>query len=352
MSTISDIEKEIIDQSDSICHDYSAVFTLTQTQKIIEIDRLLLNPLLTNLDELKCKIAVLTDVKVDDHIDGELKKLENEIVDLVQYDEHNSCLLNKMSRDIVHLTVELQQLDERVAKALLCQAEELDKVAKEEECLLKQVKDLSCREMKDQRMDAVLDMINNFVTRSEIDVFENEVKSLACREFKDSRVEEILRKLSCLEAKDYLDPRIDQIIHMLSCFESKEDIEKIIHRLTCLESRKFEDERVAALINKLSIIEKKIDHCEAINVDQCKEIHCLSTENLRQSNEIKCLSEKLNRNSMILDSKIETVQNSELCDQKIDANQSAQIEVLQSQMARLNIEMDKLQRALLTKPIC
>lgn len=306
MSNFCEIDKEIIEQSKCLCECDNRVFTSCQTEKIIQIDNALLKPVIKCLRELKCKVSELCVPKCDD----DLKKIQCQIAELVQYDESNTCVVNKIICD-------LRKLDERVGFALCSQAKELEKVVEEVDCLQKQIKMLQC---KDEKLECLIKKCDSCASC-------DEVAKLLCR----------LEKLECC-LKD------------LKCDDHKYD--ECCRRLSCVEGKKCEDNRCSDLAAQICKLEKKLCQVEAVNCEQAKSIQCLSSENVRQCEEIKCLSEKLNRNSAILDSKINDLEKEELCEKKLDACQSAQISVLQGQVCKLNEELERIQKCLLVKPHC
>lgn len=219
------------------------------------------------------------------------------------------------AKDIHCIKHEVSSMSEKTAKALLSQATELQKVETEVDILRKRVKVLECREMKDDRIDSLLSLIASVSTRSELEKLECEVKKLEKRMIEES----------CIDA--------------------------LTKRLICLENKKHEDSRVEHLLCELSKLEKKLAEEEVTNAKQAKAIELLQIQNIRQSEDIKALGAKLDRNSVVLDTKIDKIEREEYADKKVDASQTAQILSLQNQVAKLMCEIDRLEKTFLVRPV-
>lgn len=361
MSSLNEVERDIISEAESICRAEHAVFTLSQTKEIVDINKSMLKPIIKHLKELECKINSIKHYEPDNKLELELKKLECVVNGLVEYDEQNNVNLCKLSAQIKKVESDLCDLDKKVQVYLCEQAKELDRVVKQLKELECKVKELLCKDNKDSLLDDIKCLISNLVTKEEfkrlkchVENLEEEVRKLACREYKDERIEDILKRLACLEKYDFysLEKKVERIELMLSCFVTKEAFDKLVKRVECLEKKDWYDSRVDKLVRQVADLEKRVSCVEAINCEQSKEIKYLKVDNEKLHKEIYCLTEKVNRNSCILDSKIQDLEKAERCEEKLDAIQGAKIEVLQSQVSHLIKEMDKLQHALLLKPVC
>ena len=411
-----------------------AVFTLDQTEEIVRISTTFDKILIKEIEIIECKLehikcyndskieclkaefcALKKDAFDDAAINAKLECLNNEIEQLIKYDEHNTCMVVEIKKSLEYtqneikcLEVKLDKFEERVAVNLLSQAEELDRMTKvncvqseklnelqEELCELKkmvmkdEVKDLvyeiKCLEKRliviehcevhkeimealiclekrvlciekrvihDERVDAILGMLSSFVTKEIIEDLLCKIRHLEAKEYVDNRVDEILRRLCLLEVKEIHDERIDKLLCVLKTMETKENAEKLVKRLALLEAKEIHDTRVDLLLCELSKINHRLDQSSAINAAQSEQLRILSVQNTNQAQQIVCLSEKLNRNSLILDSKIDVVEKRELEDEKVDYNQNASLKFMQTEIARLAHDVDHLQKVALVKPVC
>lgn len=226
-----------------------------------------------------------------------------EIMKLIEYDEHNTEIVSQMKRDIEHLDKELtctehqlHELSEKTGLALVSQAHELEQL----ECT---VKALAVKDYKDDRIDKILDILSTYSTHKDIE------------------------KLECAMSK---------IISSLSVFAKQECLEKLIKRLTILEAKEIHDLRVDALLCKIEKMEK-------VNTAQSVKINELSEE-------VACLNRKLDRNTLALDNKIDTLERRETVDAKVDSDQNATLRFLQGEIVKLNSQIDRMEKAFLMKP--
>lgn len=381
-----------------------AVFTVSQTEKIVQIAG--------KLDE--CVIKAIESVKPCDYsnqlaclendiqkLEKEVKRMECEIDGLVSYDEKNTedieciesniaklaCEIEKLkkgdniddakmaalSAEINKLQCEIKTMSEKIGHALLSQAKELDRVANQLECVEDEIKadeakvsklacdvckvdkevdhlqcevkelasEVAClakKDHKDDRIDAILAMLSSMCTRAELCALEKADKAMQCE----------IEKIQC---------ELKKLVQSISCMGPDSRIETILKRLACLEVKKYEDARVEALMCEIAKLEKQMACQEAVNVRQQKSIDALYTQNVHQAEDIKCLFEKvkdlsckLDRNSVTLQNEIDCLEKEEYADKKLDASQSAQIVTMQSQMVKMQGEIDRLEKALLVRP--
>lgn len=365
---------------------------------------------------LRAELCSLKADAVDEAaINAKIECLNNEVEQLFKYDEHNTCIVTEIKKSLEHTQCELNLLEakvdkfeERVAVNLLSQAEELDRVAKvncaqsaklkdlqEELCELKklaardQVKDVieqikclerrlcaientevhkelaeaiaclerrvSCLEkrvFRDERVDAILGMLSSFVTKEAIEELLCKIRHLEAKEYVDERVDQILKRLCLLEVKEIHDERVDKLICLIRALETKEDAEKLAKRLALLEAKEVHDQRVDLLLCELSKINHKLEQITVVNVNQAEQIRVLTCQNANQAHEINCLNEKITRNSLVLDNKIDVVERRELEDEKVDYNQNASLKFLQTEVMRLAQDVERLQKVNLAKPAC
>lgn len=356
------------------CYDASeAVFTISQREEIVKIDMAFNDLLMDEINTIKCQLknlqptdlttienkisCILSDIKTQDLLEEKVRRLSKEVEALIKYDENNSIVItklteefNRFNKDVKYLDIKIKELSDKTAAALVCQGTELNELSRrvsklqvqmdELECMirkdtrasefLKIVKELATKEeiilkrlavleainYKDNRVDHILDVISTLATQKEIEKLDAKVCVLARREFVDSRVDSLMRKLAVLEDRDIKDKRVEQILRILNTFSTKEDIEEI----------------------------KKINAAQTVMI---KDLH---VENTKQQEHIQCLTAKLNRDILMLDGKINAVAANETLDKKVDYEQSSDIKFLQSQIVKLNEEMDRLQKVVLMKP--
>lgn len=392
-----------------------AVFTLDQTEQIVKICVTIDHILVEEIEKLECrlehlkgsnkyeelekeikllKLELLKDDKFDDReINAKLHCLTNEIEQLIKYDEHNSCIVAEIKKNLEHthcevecIEAKLEKFEERVAVNLLSQAEELDRmtvinssqsvklkelqnelcelkklatkdhveeVVDELMCLKKRLevlehcelrkemmelvacleKRLSCLEkrvLRDERVDAILGMLSSFVTKEVI--------------------EELMCKIKHLELKECVDHRVDELLRRLCLLQTKEEAEKLVKRIATLEAKEIHDARVDLLLCELSKINHRLDQSTAVNVAQAEQLRVLFVQNANQAQQINCLNEKLNRNTLVLDNKIDVVERRELEEEKVDFNQNASLKFLQAEITKMARDIERLQKAALVRP--
>lgn len=344
-----------------------AVFTYSQTEKIVQIasalDQCIIDAIENNVgpdysdrfERLEREVRRLSeDLK---KVNGELNCLESVVDKLDKRVDFLDSKVEKLDKRLDTIECELNKLSDRVAHALISQAEEIKRLSREldqlqcevskltekvcrlkegdkyddsklqaEICALaKRVKALECMDYKDERIDQILCMLADMVTRCEFEKLECDLrkleKTVRCLSFKDERIEDILRRLACLEAKDWRDKRVDE------------------------------------LVCKVRELEKRVAAQEAVNFKQQKSIDTLYCLNVKQEQEIKCLNEKLcalsekvSRNDNILDSKINCVAKEEADDKRVDACQSAQIRTLNELVKDMQCQINVLTRNVINKP--
>lgn len=398
----------------------NAVFTVSQNKEIIRLDVVFNHFLLKKIDDLSHKLSLINNADELKELEKKIECLrseilfkhsvENDIEKLIAYDENNTEIIAQVKREVEHNESELHKMEERIALTLVSQANEIEKLVKENkinsiqsakishlenileemrkelcvlekrelkdervdavihlleklatkdeikeiicdvamlkhremkdervEQILRRIASLEAREMKDDRIDTVLSLMTALATKKELSEIEYKLQLLEKRAIIDHRVDEVLKRLACLEAKEMKDYRVDKIIEALKLFETKEDIEKIIKRVAALESKEFHDKRVDLLLSEISKLEVKLN--ESIKT------------NLKQSEEIRCLSEKLNRNTLALDGKIDEVERHELVNEKLDYDQNASLKFMQSEISRLAQDIERLQKVALIKPV-
>ena len=104
--------------------------------------------------------------------------------------------------------------------------------------------------------------------------------------------------------------------------------------------------------NQVYSLSSRLDEISKINAIQSKKIDELILQNNYQSNEIRQLTEKLNRNSMLLDTKINELERRETKENRVEYDQNATLKFLQSEVMRLTQEFNRLEREKLLKPVC
>lgn len=268
----------------------NAVFTVSQIKEIVRLS--------LSLDRVL--------IEAIEHI-----CLPDEIGKLIEYDEHNTIIVSTMKRDIENLEKEvsciehkLNELSQNTAAALLSQANELNEL-------------------------------------------EQVVKNLVRKEV----IEDIVRRLSIQEHRDMKDCRVEKII---------ENLEEFLRRIVALERKEIHDTRVDSLIKRIAVLEakeihdarvdallRKIKSMEEVNENQSKHICELTAENNKQKEQIECLNEKLNRNIIALDNKIDQLERKETLDVKVDLEQNAALKFLQAEHASLKADFERLERTLL-----
>lgn len=300
---MSELERILVDLSHNLTKDVSpqkAVFTVSQTEEIIRLDIALNKLALSEIEKLKC-------IKRDESLAHKLCEIESEVNKLIEYDEHNSEIVSSLKREMKHVDQELTSLDkkihelsEKTAEAMISQDRELQEV----ECT---------------------------------------VKKLALREYKDERIEDIIRRLALAESREMKDCRVDRILDLLKLFETKESIQQLVKRIALCEAKEYRDERIETILHEICELKK-------VNKEQNQHIVDLTNQNTHQSQEIKSLSDKLNRNSLALDTKIDNVERLETLETKVNLDQNASIKLLQSEIFRLKQEMDNIQKVILVRP--
>lgn len=362
MSSCNDCKKKHQSQCEVLVNscDKDAVFTRSQTEKIVQIASKLDECLLEKIEsmpifdgseqfkKIECQINGLeyqiekVDKKVD-HFDSRIDKVEKDV-------EHLDRRVDKVEKEVDYVQCEVKVISEKTAKALLCQANELDRVANQLDSV---EKDVRCLEKSDKVMQSQINRLD-----CEIAKLRKEISEL---DFKDDRIDSILCMISSMVCRGDLDKimcEIEKLRKEIKCLNFKDDrIEDILRRLACLEAKKLQDPRVDALLCEIANLEKRMAVQEAVNCKQQKSIDVLYAQNVRQSEDIKALSErmkalecKLNRNSCILDGKIDSLENQEMVDKKVDAKQDAMICSLQEQIAFLKREIDRIEKSYLVKP--
>lgn len=316
--SLSCLEKELNEiQKDQIqqCVE-NAVFTVGQTKEIVRLDVIFNKFLLKKIDDLFCKLSNVEEFK---EVERKVECFYSELEKLIIYDENNTEIISKIKRDVEHSEYEINCLeekvdkfDEKVAVTLISQANEIEKLVKENK--------INCIEIsKISKMECKL----------------NEIK------------EQLLRN----ERREMKDFRVDKILEKINVFVTKEDFENVVKSVLTLETKEIHDKRVDLLLCEFSKLEKRLEEMTKTNILQSNAIKILSEQNTKQNEEIKCLSEKLNRNILALDGKIDEVEKHELANKKIDCNQNASLNFMQSEISRLTQEIDKMQKIFLVKPI-
>lgn len=351
-----DFRKNYQSQCENIikCVPKDAVFTMSQTEKIVQIA--------SSLDQ--CFIDAI-EVNKNRDFSCQINKLENEVNGLIAYDEKNTDDIRSLEQSIVklnndtnHLECELKTMSEKTGRALLSQAKELDHVTAQTSCMQMEIRDVKKNieivEKSIGKLDIHIDAIE-----TDVEHLQKELKMLSCKEFKDTRIEAIIAKLASICTRYEIEQeikRIDNEIKSLVFEDARVDV--ILKRLICLEAKKMEDSRVETLISEIVRLEKKIIVEESINIKQQKIIDSLLVQNTNQSEDIKCLIEqmknlntKIDRNSINLDNKIDCLAKEEYADKKVDAAQSAQIATIQSQMDKIQTEIDCVEKVILVKPV-
>lgn len=444
-----------------------AVFTLDQTEKIVEISTYFDREIAREIASIECKLEHLNDnVKIGElenklkcikvelcemkkeaidqcALNAKFELLNSEIEQIVRYDELNKVMVSEIKKGLENVQCELNSLecriekfDEKVAINLLSQAEELERMEKvncvqsvklselqEELCQIRklvvknEVKDafeaikalekricalehlklkeelmehIACLEkkiyalehkvLKDERVDAILSMMCSFVTKEAIEEILCQLKKLECKEMIDHRVDEVLKRLCALEKKEIHDERVDVLIKRLCMLETKEEAQELLKRIAALEAKEMHDARVDLLLHEICEINKHVKNLSEQNCKQNKQIEFLVEQNCKQHKqietlseqncnqhkqievlvehsakqhrEIECLNEKLNRNTLVLDSKIDNVERKEVADTKVNFDQNAAIKFLQTEIVKMNQEIERLQKALLVAPVC
>lgn len=290
-----------------------AVFTLSQTEKIVQIA--------ATLDS-----AIQT---VDHSI--ELKKLDKEIDGLLAFSKEASKDLCSLERKVECVEATCDKL----AHSIVAQKKELNEV----ESALEANKRADEARYNLVKADICsLDKVDKAIS-GELNQLERVVKTLASKEMKDSRVDSIITSLLSFASKGDI-VRLEAEIKKL---EGEARFVEILRRLALLEARKIEDNRVDSLMTELV-------KQQAINAKQQKMIESLIEKNQHQDEAIRSLDAKINRNSLALDSKIDKLEREDFSDRKVDANQTAMIATLQGQISRMQAEIDKLEKVLLVKP--
>ena len=162
-------------------------------------------------------------------------------------------------------------------------------------------------------------------------------KELTCTE---TQLHELSEKTSlALISQDHefkkLEVSVHKILDILCIFETKENVDKIIKRLSLHEAKEIRDSRVESLICKIEKMER-INEAQNLHIAQLSE-------------QIVNLTKKTDRNTIALDNKIDIVEKRESVDAKIDSEQNANIRFLQGEVAKLNGEIERLERAFLLK---
>lgn len=347
-----------------ICDPKDAVFTVNQTEKIVQIA--------SSLDE--CIFKAIEGHKSND-CSSQLNKLECQIDGLISYDEKNTqdiksldvkvsklnreldCVENqvlKLNNEVDKVECQMKNMSEKTGNALLSQAKELNRVSSQVNDMKK---DVDRVEKSTFKLNKEVD-----VHECEINILQKEVKVLACKEFKDDRIESIIECLTLMCKRgdlEKLECELDKIRKELKCiiFEDSRVV-SILKRLSYLESKNFQDSRVESLISEISKLEKQVAAQEFTNTKQQKAIETLHSQNIHQSESIKCLNDqikalnaKIDRNSIALDNKIDRLEKQEYADRRIDAGQSAQISTIQTQMCKMQAEIDRLEKVILVKPV-
>jgi hypothetical protein len=189
---------------------------------------------------------------------------------------------------------------------------------------------LAMKEMKESSklMKTDLDKLNCHIAEFEKNVSVNLLSQA-------EELNKVSKVNACQSVKiSELKNEVDEIERKLSSFLVKESLEDIILRLKRVEMREIVDHRVDSLLTKFEDFVK-----------------ASITNDMKQKEEIKCLNEKLNRNSVALDAKIDFLERQEVAIQKIDFSQNASIQFIQSEMEKMAKSIDVLQKAFLVKPV-
>ena len=332
------------------CAAKDAVFTVSQTEKIVQIT--------SELDE--CLIKKIESIIPHDY-SHQLEKIECEIDGLVIYDEKNSEEVEELHVKVEKVDCEVHKLDKEVDE-VECVVHKLDKEVDEVECEVKVLSDKTGHALLSQAKELEHVSCQVLSLEKEVHCLEHEVKELACKDFKDERIDHILCAISafCSHAElEKIEHELHELEKELKCLVFEDcRVDAILKRLICLEARKLEDCRVSALMCEIEKLEKQLACESAVNCRQQKSIDALYTQNVHQADEIKCLSEKvcaisakLDRNSVALDNKIDRLEKEEYTDKRVDASQSAQIAALNSQLCKMQSEIDRLEKLVLIKPV-
>ena len=291
-----------------------AVFTVSQTQEIIRLDNVYNKCLIDAIDELKIKIKEISSLEELNRLESEfyklkrlvesspdlsceLHKLENEVDQLLSYDEKNTEVVSHLQREVSETECEIHKLsehldktDEKMASEFLIQTkmivdmdsknqsvnnkqnERITALSYEVEKLEHSVLLLEAKDNKDQRVDQILAKLRDFVSKNElvellerlaciekkkilderVDELIRRIRELECRDYKDLRIEEILKRLLLVEHREMRDERFDAVMEILSDVVSKKELEKLRCEVAALAAKKFHDERVDQILSMLS----------------------------------------------------------------------------------------------------
>lgn len=236
----------------------------------------------------------------------------------------------------VSQTEEILRLDVVMNRLLIAELEKL-KLLKNDSCLEHRVDVLECEVNKlieyDEHNTEIVSCLRRDVNNLE--------KELTCTENKIHELSERIGTALLSQAHELQE--VECAVKKLALKDYKDErIEDILRRLVVAEHREMKDCRIEAILHELCELKK-------INQVQNEHISELTAQNIHQSQEIDCLNEKLNRNTLALDNKIDTLERNDRIEAKVDLDQTASIKFLQGEIMKMRQEIDNFQKVMLTR---
>jgi len=343
---ILEIKKEEMYQKALVDQAKNAVFTVSQTEKIIELDKLYNSCILEAINELRHKLCNLVTQEDICEIKQDIKKLESlvgtiplmniEIDHLIKYSEKNTNDVNKLECNVNKLECDVNKLEEMI-KVLTCKYKKLgDKVSSEFLLQTKMIVELaeSSKTVNDNQNSKIYDLnceieslkcdLNRLENQLDCNLKDCKLDDIFCKMDKlSSKVElaDVIERLICVEKRNFIDERIEDVlkrIKFLECKDNKDErIEDILRRLLILEQCNFKDERVDAILDIISDLVTKKDLC-SIKQEIC-DIKCKKFRDDRVDDILCILNKFCTIDEVIkIKTRIEILENMKLCDDRVD----------------------------------
>ena len=328
-----------------------------------DIDRLELvdEGLKSEINDLQCQID-----KIKEEVYRVAKReIKDERVDTI-VSTINRLATKEEMKDILYditLLKKREMRDERV-DTIIRRIVALENKDYRDERIESIIKRVSTLESKEDRVTGILSLMTSLATKKELEEIGCKVDYLTQKSFIDERVTGVLKRLRHLEEKELKDERVDALITLLSSLATKNELDEMRSLIGNCGNSSYLDSKFDEISRKVNSIELKsnnnqvyslnsrLDEISKINAIQSKKIDELILQNNYQSNEIRQLTEKLNRNSMLLDTKINELERRETKENRVEYDQNATLKFLQSEVMRLTQEFNRLEREKLLKPVC
>lgn len=163
----------------------------------------------------------------------------------------------------------------------------------------------------------------------------------------EEKEKEIMEDLRCQMMKH--NERVDTILSRLSLYVTKKEFDEIERAIKILAARELKDSRCDLLIQEIRGLKSEIKSLQVTNAEQSRFISALVTQNTAQQRDIECLNDVIKRNTLVLSNEIHDVEKHIALDAKVDMNQNTDIKFLQSEIAKLKDEIQRITNSFLVK---